>query len=108
MKSIFPSAVPFSAVLILAALTGCATGQDAEHSQHHPDSATSQMSEKMNGGPGGGQMGMMDVKAMCDMDQKMTGARTPEERQAMMAERLKNMSPEMQRKHMEMMQAQCK
>jgi len=37
----------------------------------------------------------------------MMRASTPEERRAMMDERMKNMSPEMIQKHRDMMQAQC-
>ena len=68
-------------------------------------------------GQGSGQMGMMgqggaagqmDMKSMCEMHDRMKNARTPEERSAMMDERMKNMSPEMRQRHMEMMQQQCK
>jgi hypothetical protein len=38
----------------------------------------------------------------------MMSARTPEERSAMMNERMKNMSPEMRQRYMEMMQQQCR
>ena len=68
-------------------------------------------------GQGGGQMGMMgqggaagqmDMKSMCEMHDRMMSARTPEERSAMMNERMKNMSPEMRQRYMEMMQQQCR
>jgi hypothetical protein len=108
MKSIFPFAGPIVAVFVVLALTGCATVQDAQHQQHHPESATSQAPGAMSSGPSDMPMGMMDMKAMCDMHEKMMNAKTPEERRAMMDERMKNMSPEMMQKHMEMMQEQCK
>ena len=62
----------------------------------------------MMGGGADGQMGMMDKKSMCEMHDKMMGAKTPAERTAMMDDRMKNMSPEARQKHMEMMKQQCK
>lgn len=50
----------------------------------------------------------MNMMAMCDTHRRMMGATTPEERKAMMDERMKNMSPEMMQKHMDMMQQRCK
>ena len=101
MNSTFPFTKPLAAVLVMLALTGCATGQDAQHRQHHPQATTPQAPGTMSSGSSGEQMGMMDMKSMCDMHQKMMSAKTPEERRAMMDERMKNMSPEM-------MQQQCK
>lgn len=107
MKPIFSSVGIFTVALAIAALMGCAADQDA---QQHPDAAASQATGAMSSGSGsaGNQMNMMDMKAMCDMHQKMMSANTPEERRAMMDERMKNMSPEMMQKHMDMMQAKCK
>ena len=112
MKSIFQSAGSFTAVLAAAAaLTGCAAVQE-EHRQHHPDPATANAQGGM--GPGGkmgmmgGAGGQMDMKARCETHEKMQSARTPEERSAMMEDRMKNMSAEMRQRHMEMMQQQCK
>ena len=67
----------------------------------------------MGGGQGGmmgqgGAAGQMDMKSMCEMRDRMRNARTPEERSAMMNERMKNMSPEMRQRYMEMMQQQCR
>lgn len=119
MKSNFRSAVSLVAVFVAAAaLTGCAAIQE-KHKQHHPEvsatgspggmgrgGSTGQMG--MMGGGASGQMGMMDNKSMCEMHDKMMGARTPAERTAMMDERMKNMSPEERQRHMEMMKQQCK
>lgn len=119
---------------VAAALTGCAANQtqpqtkattQEEHKAHHPESEAAQPSSKagqrggsgsmgMMGQGGGGQMGMMgqagqmDMKSMCEMHDRMKATRTPAERSAMMDERMKNMSPEMRQRHMEMMQQQCK
>ena len=62
----------------------------------------------MERGTSGEQMAMKDMKAMCDMHEKMMAAKTPEERQAMMDERMKTMPPEMMQKHMAMMTEKCK
>ena len=94
-------------MLLASLLAGCATNQDAQHQVHHPDTAASQPSAPMSQGDSGGQMGMMDMQAMCEKHKKMMSA-TPEERQAMMDDRMKTMSPEMMQKHMQMMQEQCK
>jgi hypothetical protein len=106
-----------------------------DHQIHHPQGGTTQRSSAteqgnvtgQNGVMGGtgtqagmmsqgssGQMGMMgqggqmDMKAMCEMHERMKNAATPAERNAMMNERMKNMSPEMKQQHMETMQRQCK
>lgn len=55
-----------------------------------------------------GQMGMMDMKSMCAMHHSMIAKKTPEEREAMMNEHMKSMSPEMRRQHMAMMDEKCK
>ncbi|QAU35955.1 hypothetical protein EKL02_03495 [Janthinobacterium sp. 17J80-10] len=61
---------------------------------------------------GAGSMGkgmMMsdaEMKSMCEMHEKMMGAKTPEERRSMMTEHMKTMSPETMKKHMEMMQSE--
>lgn len=118
MKPITPFSNLFPAVLFALALAGCATAQDAGHSQHHPQASTSQAPGPMGPGPmgpgamgsgsSGNQMGMMDMKSMCAMHQQMMSAKTPEEQRAIMDEHMRGMSPEMMQKHMEMMQQHCK
>lgn len=108
MKLLRLPAGPVTAVFLIMALTGCTTNLDAQHRQHHPDSATSQAPGTMDGGTASEQRSTMDMKAMCDMHQKMMSAKTPEERKAMMDGHMKNMTPEMMQKHMEMMQSNCK
>jgi surface antigen len=91
-------------MVLMVALTGCATNQDAQHDGHHAEAATSKASGPMVGGPSGDQMSMMDMKAMCDMHQKMMRSKTPEEQRAMINEHMKTMSPEMRQQHMAMME----
>lgn len=82
--------------LLTGLLAGCATNNEAQHKGHHADAPVSQA-------PGA----MKDMQAMCDMHRQIMSAKTPAERQAMMDDHMKTMSPEM-RKHMQMMQEQCK
>lgn len=56
--------------------------------------------------PGQHQGAMMDPQAMCEMHRNMMAGKTPQERQAMMDEHMKSMSPEM-RQRMQAMHAQC-
>ena len=94
-------------MVTMATLTACATNQDEQHGQHHPDSSASPAAGIMKNGPSGESMAMKDMKAMCNMHEKMMAAKTPEERLAMMDERMKAMSPEMMQKHMGMMKEKC-
>lgn len=50
----------------------------------------------MGAGPMGRGMMMSDaeMKSMCDMHEKMMGAKTPEERRAMMTEHMGTQTPE--------------
>ena len=99
------SCVPYSiaAILLVGTLTGCATDRSQHHLRHHPDMAASHMRMGDMAGPGGMRM-QQDMKAMCDMQEKMMGAKTVEERRALMAEHMKAMSPEMRKRNMAMMQ----
>jgi hypothetical protein len=42
------------------------------------------------------------------MHEKMKRSRTPQERSAMMDDTMKNMTPEMRQRHLEMMERQCR
>lgn len=108
MKSKFELATWFGAIVAAMAMAGCATSQDPEHRRHHRATPAAQPAGMMSPGASGGQMGMMDMNAMCDMHKKMMSAKTPKERKLMMDERMKSMSPEMMEKHMAMMEEQCK
>jgi hypothetical protein len=81
--------------LLATLLSGCATQGIAGH---HPETAGGQM---------GMQMSMQDMKAMCEMHRSMMQGKAPAERQALMAEHMKHMSPEMQ-PQMQAMQQHCK
>ena len=91
-------------VATLLALAGCATPKD-EHSGHHPQAAA-----PAGAGMAGaqGDMPMMDRKAMCEMHANMMRGKTPEERQAMMAERMKGDSAQTMKGKMTMMDEMCK
>ena len=71
---------------LVLALTACAQNPGArrgpDHAAHHPSRAAGASA------PSAEQMAMMDaqMKAMREMHERMAGARTPEERQALMAE----------------------
>lgn len=110
MKPKFKIATWFAAFLSAVAMAGCATTQDAAHSQHHPDAAAAPTTGMVSPEASGGKMAMMDMKdmkAMCEMHKKMMSTKTQEEQKAMMDERMKSMSPDMMKKHMAMMQ-ECK
>lgn len=107
--------------IIIALLAGCASQggpnpkSGNEHSAHHPGttgavSSPAKPSPQSNAIPGaqGGMMGMMDMTSMCDMHRNMMSAKSPAERDAMMDQNMKSMSPETRRQHMEMMQSKCK
>lgn len=106
MKTIFTAATPLAAILAIATLSACSTARGDLQGQQSSSgsSATGAMMERSSGGA----MGMMDKESTCSMYKNMMSARTPAERQAMMDERMKGMSPEMQQRHLEMMQQQCK
>jgi len=137
MKPMFRKSVPLIAIfVVVTALAGCAATQatesgqatrasqptQEEHQAHHPESATPKPAEKMGLGSSGDQSGMMgrsaggkpemmgnmDMKSMCDMHNKAMQEKTPEQQAEMMNEHMKSMSPDMRRRHMEMMQEQCK
>ncbi len=95
-------------VVLAAGLTGCATGQSQQHTQHHPNSsaaptsAPAKMGDKLSGGMA---MTEADMMTMCgDMHEKMMSAKTPEERKAMMHKHMKSTPADMMKKHMAMMQ----
>jgi hypothetical protein len=93
MKSLLSSSMLPAAVLIATTLAGCAAGP-------------SQRPQHSEGSMGSMDMSNPDAMAMCrDMHTQMMNAKTPEERQAMMAEHMKKMSPDMMQ-HCPMMQEQ--
>lgn len=110
MKAKFSYAMPAALVLAAITLTACVTDPAAQtrHRQHHPDAAVTQGKMGMGAGPMGKGMMMSDaeMKSICDMHEKMMGAKTPEERRSLMTEHMKTMSPETMKKHMEMMQSE--
>ena len=88
--------------LLSLLLAGCATGV--------PDARTHQAGMDSSDARGGmqGQQGMpMDMQAMCDMHKQQMAGKSPQERQTMMDERMRSMSPEM-RSRMQSMMEQCR
>ncbi len=128
------SMVSLALATTLAAVSPAVSSADSsQHEEHHPDAQTAQpprnKAPRQSSAPKATaeQMGKMDaqMKAMRDMHEKMMAAKTPEERNALMAEHMKTMqesmsmmngmmsgkssssqppSPQMMQKQMEMMQ----
>lgn len=83
----------FVATLAMASIPSFAQGD--QHQAHHPaGTASAAMPAPATSKPAGGpHMAMMDkhMKAMQAMHERMAGAKTPAERQALMAEHMKLM-----------------
>jgi len=89
----------FSAVAATTLATAGWAASDAQHDSHHPAAtATIQVAQASAATPGMGMGGMAampgaadQMKAMQAMHDKMMAAKTPEERNALMAEQMKLM-----------------
>jgi hypothetical protein len=81
------------ALTIAAPATLALAAQDEEHAGHHPAPAVPAAGSKAVPGKSAAAMGQMDdqTKAMALMHEKMLAAKTPEERNALMAEHMKAM-----------------
>ena len=83
------------ALAIAIAATGAQAwaANDAQHDPHHPAGSASAPKAKAIPGKSNPAMTRMDgqMKAMQEMHDKMMAAKTPEERNAMMAEHMKTM-----------------
>jgi hypothetical protein len=101
MHAKFSSSTMFTTVFMLAALAGCIAGPAERHKRHHPAAAHAQPPGALK------DRKDSDKAAMCQMHREIMGARSGEERRAMMQERMKGMSTEMMHKHMAMLQEQC-
>jgi hypothetical protein len=96
------------ALLAAVLLAACTMPEEAaRHRAHHPDHPDQAAGRPM-GGPSPGQMQPqgMDMNQMCSMYRNMQNA-PMEQRQSMMDQQMKGMSPEMREHHMEMMRQQC-
>ena len=80
--------------LTASVLAGCA----APRGPHSHEAGTGSY-----GGMGGPQAGM-DMHSMCETHRKMMAGKPPAERQAMMDEQMKSMSPEMRGRARQMME----
>jgi hypothetical protein len=87
------------AIFLATLLAGCAAAGPDSHRAGGRDSDTRTGM--------GGQGGMMDMQAMCDMHKKEMAGKTPAEQKARMEEHMKTMSPEM-RERMKTMMEQCR
>jgi len=105
MKSRFSSTILATATLVAATLAGCAASPTPQQSR--PQGPISTMGSGGHSGPQGAiNMSESDMMTMCrDMRTQMLSAKTPEQRQAMMTEHRKHMSPEMMQ-HCSMMRGQ--
>ena len=79
------------AITVVAASAWAAT--DDQHQAHHPAGAATATAPKVMSGNPSPDMARMDtqMKAMQEMHEKMMAAKTPEERNALMAEHMKTM-----------------
>jgi hypothetical protein len=79
-----------TAVIVLAAVTGTAFAVDPVH---HPEPVKGKVVDKPATKASAEQLDRMDdqMHAMRDMHEKMMNAKTPDERQALMAEHMKTM-----------------
>lgn len=108
------------ALVLAATLSGCAQMRGHQQGQSETDpmraagmEGVTEAGPTPSSGPfynqgAIGQTGTAEMQTMCSMYRNMAKARTPEERQAMMDEHMRQMSPEMQQRHMEMMGQRCK
>jgi len=83
-----------SFVLAIATVgTPVLAAQADQHQAHHPAGSASAPTSKAMAGKAHPQMAQMDsqMKAMREMHDKMMGAKTPQERSALMAEQMKTM-----------------
>lgn len=83
-----------SLVLAITVVTASAwAATDDQHQAHHPaGAATAPASKVMSGNPSPDMAGMdTQMKAMQEMHDKMMAAKTPEDRNALMAEHMKTM-----------------
>lgn len=88
-----------SCAFVLAGLIGgCATGTSSPGSMGNMGGMSGMT------GTSGGQM---DMQAMCDKHKGMMASKSPAEQQAMMADHMKSMSPEM-RTRMQVLYEKCK
>ncbi len=87
--------IPSIALAIAIAATGAPAwaASDAQQDAHHPAGAASAPKAKAMPGKSNPAMARMDgqMKAMREMHDKMMAAKTPEERNALMAEHMKTM-----------------
>lgn len=120
-ESVRNAAVLMAAVALATTLPGCATqggaGPDARGAHRHgaPAGTAGPDGARMMGGHGAGKDAgahgaaggqPMDMQGMCAPHGPGSGAQAAEHR-AMMEQHMKDMSPEMRQRHMDMMRQHC-
>lgn len=101
MRTLELSLKAVAAILVTVTLTGC--GMMDRRGHHGPGYSQ----DRGNAGRGS-QMERAERREMCDRYERMAGARTAEERMAMMDERMRDMSPEARQQHLDMLRQQCR
>jgi hypothetical protein len=107
MKSLASLYKRIGIAAVVLGLSGCAATQSAaKHEGPHSSNSPTAMGGMQGGMMHEDKMGKMDMKSMCEMHAQMM-KKSPEERQKMMEAHGCNMSPEMMKKHMDMMHEKC-
>lgn len=108
MNANFSSLIMLAVMSAAAGLTGCTPAVDARHGRHHPTPANAQPTDAPTGAPGtAAEQEHRDMTERCRVYREMMDAATPQERGAMMDQRLSGMSREQMQRHMEMMRQKC-
>lgn len=102
-------------VLLAGALAACQSWQASAPAHHGPpphrgagaSAGSSGMAGSATASGDGTQPAMGAHHAMCTLNQRLQQARTPEERQAILAEAMPGMLPEERERHLLMMQRHC-
>jgi hypothetical protein len=102
-------------VLLVGALTACQPWQPHSPDQQPPPphrgagtgAGSSGAAGSGTASGSGDEAGMHSRHDMCALNQRIMGARNPEERQAIVEQVMPNMSQEARERHLDMMQQRC-
>lgn len=108
MLHMFPPFVRLAVVVGTVTLTGCMTCLDPQHMQHHRGTTTSQTDGAMPDEPSDKLLPWRDMKVMCEEHRKLSEAKAPEERRAIMDRDMKAMTPDTMVEHVWTMEDLCK
>lgn len=101
MKMSFANISAVTAAMAIAILSGCAAPSHGPRGMMRGDMSSGEVQSQS-----GERASPMSRQAMCDMHRNMNQA-SPTERQAMMRERMGNMTPEQMEQQMQRMRAMC-